>query len=277
MDEDVSQLPATTERAVASYYSKDYGPLFERCADDCAFIGAGNDIFANKEQIERALSTPDESPLLLMRNAQFRLVGSPDPNAREAVVFGTYHLYTAPNESSLFATRQRITVCFRRSDEGWLAYHIHASNEWSEPVGDDMFPLAVSQETYQYVRNILRTGRKAGLLPTRITLENGGATQYLEPDWIVCIQASGKRSIVHTAEGSLEFEGLLRDIEPQLPGVFLRVHRSYLVNAAHVLRLRRFALELSNGMEVPVPERRFTAVQRELSLRLADSPRAEAS
>lgn len=82
---------------------------------------------------------------------------------------------------------------------------------------------------------------------------------------------------MHTAEGGLEIEGLLRDIEPQLPGVFLRVHRSYLVNAAHVLRLRRFALELSNGMEVPVPERRFTAVQRELSLRLADIPRAEAS
>ena len=61
------------------------------------FIGAGNDIFANKEQIERALSTPDESPLLLMRNAQFRLVGSPDSNAREAVALGTYHLYTAPN------------------------------------------------------------------------------------------------------------------------------------------------------------------------------------
>ena len=116
-------------------------------------------------------------------------------------------------------------------------------------------PLAVSQETYQCVRNILRTGRKAGLLPTRITLENGGATQYLEPDRIICIQASGKRSIVRTAEGSLELEGLLRDIEPQLPGVFVRVHRSYLVNAAHVLRLRRFALELSNGSEVPVPER----------------------
>lgn len=277
MDEDVSQLPAAAERAVASHYSKDYGPLFERCADDCTFIGAGNDIFANKEQIERALSTPDESPLLLMRNAQFRLVGSPDSNAREAVALGTYHLYTAPNESSLFAARQRITVCFRRSDECWLAYHIHASNEWSEPVGDDMFPFAVSQETYHYVRNILRTGRKAGLLPTRITLENGGTTQYLEPDRIICIQASGKRSIVRTAEGSLELEGLLRDIEPQLPGVFVRVHRSYLVNAAHVLRLRRFALELSNGMEVPIPERHFAAVQRELSLRLADIPRAEAS
>lgn len=51
----------------------------------------------------------------------------------------------------------------------------------------------------------------------------------------------------------------------------MRVHRSYVVNAAHITGVRHFAVELSNGMDVPVPERRFDDVSREISLRLENA------
>lgn len=271
MTESIDQLPAIVESVIASYYSKDYTPLFERCADDCTFIGAGSDLFATRDDLVRALSAPEDVPLLLMRDADFRLVGPTAPDEREALVMGTYRLYTAPNEQLLFATRQRISVFCRLEDGVWKTHHVHSSNEWSEPVGEEEFPYQVSRETYEYVRSILRTGRKAGLLPARIALEGSARTTYLDPAQVVCIQADGKRSIAHTTDGSVELAGLLRDIEPQLPGTFVRVHRSYVVNAAHITGVRHFAVELSNGMDVPVPERRFDDVSREISLRLENA------
>lgn len=268
MDERIDQLPALVESVIASYYSKDYAPLLERCVDDCVFIGAGSDLFSTKADMMRALATPEDAPLLLMRNADFRLANQVDQDQREAIVLGTYHLYTAPNEPLLFAARQRISVFCRLEDGIWKTYHVHSSNEWSEPVDEEAFPYQVSKDTYEYVRSILRTGRKAGLLPTRIALEGGARTTYIDPVHVACFQADGKRSIAHTTDGSVEIAGLLRDIEPQLPGTFVRVHRSYVVNAACVTSVRHFVVELSNGMEVPVPERRFAEVNREISLRL---------
>ena len=43
------------------------------------------------------------------------------------------------------------------------------------------------------------------------------------------------------------------------------------LNAAYVTSVRHFVVELSNGMEVPVPERRFAEVNREISLRLENA------
>lgn len=47
----------------------------------------------------------------------------------------------------------------------------------------------------------------------------------------------------------------------------MRVHRSYLVNTAHISGMRKYMLELSDGAEIPIPERRYSEVRREIALR----------
>lgn len=47
------------------------------------------------------------------------------------------------------------------------------------------------------------------------------------------------------------------------------VHRSFLVNTAQVRGIRKYAFELSDGTELPIPERRYTDVRREIALRTA--------
>ncbi len=59
--------------------------------------------------------------------------------------------------------------------------------------------------------------------------------------------------IVHYDEESFEFYSTLGKIENSLTGRgFVRTHRSYLVNLAHIHRVMRQELELSNGEKVPV-------------------------
>lgn len=46
---------------------------------------------------------------------------------------------------------------------------------------DDLFPIETSRATYDYVRRILRTARKTGLLPSRIVMKDGTQLHYLDP------------------------------------------------------------------------------------------------
>ena len=81
------------------------------------------------------------------------------------------------------------------------------------------------------------------------------------------IEAEGKRSVVHCLEATFSIASLISEVAKQMPGTFLRVHRSYLVNTAHISGMRKFMLELSDGTEIPIPERRYIEVRREIALR----------
>ncbi|WP_442914580.1 LytTR family transcriptional regulator DNA-binding domain-containing protein [Lactimicrobium sp.] len=40
----------------------------------------------------------------------------------------------------------------------------------------------------------------------------------------------------------------------------MRIHASYLINPAHVVRIERFRI-MSDGSHLPVPEKKYTAVK----------------
>lgn len=164
------------------------------------FIGADSLVLSSAAELCTAVAEAN-SPAILLRNASFQLAGNADSTATTATVVETYQIYTAPRETMLYAAKQRATACFALDENGqWKAYHIHLSNEWSDPVDSDASPVKVSTETYEYVRTILRTGRKAGLLPSRIKLECGGSQRYANPDDILYIKADGEHCLVHCTD-----------------------------------------------------------------------------
>lgn len=75
-------------------------------------------------------------------------------------------------------------------------------------------------------------------------------------DYVEVILADGRRFLHDTS---------LQDLERRLPPGFVRVHRSHIVNAAHIRSIRtlpgrRRALELAGGAEIPVSRTRTDAV-----------------
>jgi DNA-binding LytR/AlgR family response regulator len=75
-------------------------------------------------------------------------------------------------------------------------------------------------------------------------------------DYVEVILADGRRFLHDTS---------LQDLERRLPSGFVRVHRSHIVNAAHVHSIRtlpgrRRALDLTGGAEIPVSRSHAAAV-----------------
>lgn len=86
---------------------------------------------------------------------------------------------------------------------------------------------------------------------------------------IQCIKAEGDYVGILTGRETLLYHATIKALEKELkPSGFMRVHRSYLVNAAHVSGVRkeqnqRHLIVLTGGMEIPV-SRNFSDVAETL-------------
>ena len=83
-------------------------------------------------------------------------------------------------------------------------------------------------------------------------------TREIAVEQLLCIAADGNYLRVHTVDQSYEIRETLSRLAAKLdPARFVRVHRSFVVNLAHVLNCAANEscvelVTLSNGMEVPV-------------------------
>lgn len=274
----------TVHAALDAYYHKSYLPLLCTADDDVLFIGAGPDVVRGKRELTRACGQDIPTPSFHMKNAHFDVQPMPagvDPDEAElAVVTGFYDLFSEGDKPMLTAVRQRLTVLLRRKEGVWMSFYVHSSNEWGELVDDEVFPVQISSQTYQYVRRIVEQserGPATGLRPGPVVVEHKGTVQTVDPSELLYVRATAKTCVAHMVGRTVLLPCSISRMEAELDGSqFMRVHRSYLVNADYVRGIEGDALVLNDGERIPVPVRRraevrdwviATAVQRDASSR----------
>jgi two-component system, LytTR family, response regulator len=83
----------------------------------------------------------------------------------------------------------------------------------------------------------------------------------LDPASVIAFQAEGDVVYIVTEQGRYYSDRSLRALEASLdPASFRRVHRSTIINAAHIRKIsplssKRWLLTLSNGLQVAVSKR----------------------
>lgn len=75
--------------------------------------------------------------------------------------------------------------------------------------------------------------------PLRIVARRGRSLVFLDPSEVWAFEAADRLTSVHTAHGTFDVDLSLSAIEASLGRSFARVHRNWLVNAAHIKRLDR--------------------------------------
>lgn len=104
-----------------------------------------------------------------------------------------------------------------------------------------------------------------------LTLTSAGKVQRLLADEIAYCQAARDYTEIWQNDGrQLLYSGTIKALEQELPGHFIRVHRSYLVNVHQVRQFRTTTdansgsgavLILANGQQVPVSRRLIPVVR----------------
>lgn len=267
MDDSMPRLPHLTERAIRAFYKLDFTPLLDAISPDCLFIGAASDIYHGLGEMLDDMDNIRNVPTFSMLNQKFELVDTKTPG--QAIVFGEYDLESDLGYDMLLAVHQRITVSLRWNGAIWEIYCIHSSNEWNEPGQGEIFPTFMSKQTFRYLRKILKASAEEIENRRRVPFNIDGSTMLVNPDAILYVESAGKQSVLHLADRAITVNAMLGNVADSLPPEFLRTHRYYLVNAAHVERIERNRIEMSNGDALPVPERRAKEVREALTSRMS--------
>ena len=91
--------------------------------------------------------------------------------------------------------------------------------------------------------------------------DSSGRNHVVDPARTSYLEARHQYSMVHTAPEPFKMRESLTSTLGRFPSYFVRVHRSYAVNALMVSSIGRDEINLTNGERVPIPVRQSTAIR----------------
>lgn len=235
--------------------------FFSVLADDCVWLSIGNLLVSGAEAIKAQFKNGFIMPPFELEEPSFRQIET--GSGGQLMVLGEYTLYASEQAKIICTVKQRGTFCYRQENEGYRLYHMHVSNEYNELVGDEIFPVQVSRQTYQYVQRLLRESGKSN--NRRLAVKENGSVSFIEMSMIQCIQALERESVLHLVNEKRQVQTSIKELEAELPSCFYRLHRSYFVNCNYVAKIERYKLTLITGEELPIPKMRYMQIRNDIT------------
>ena len=264
-----AELIELVDRIVRGAYSHDYEPLFSCATPDCTLVTACGPTFSGLEDMRANLGKGADLPDFIVRDAQFSITRSSDPN--DVTVVGTFTIYSDFSERQVIvAENQMVSMCLRKQDGVWRIYLAHFSTQHQSPAQSEERPLEMGERTYRYVQAILRAGRNGGEAQDRITIVSRGTTVFVNPRLLIYAEAAGKTTVLHLTNGTTEVRQLLSAVEELLPSQFLRISRKHVVNVGYVERVENDGIMLADGARLPLPKRRAQELRQTIIERARD-------
>ncbi len=99
----------------------------------------------------------------------------------------------------------------------------------------------------------------------RLELKQGRSFRTVFARDILYIEADKKSSVVNFADSAETFSHMLSEMEQLLSGgkMFIRIHRSYIVNMMHIASYDAKSVTLTNGVVLPLKAKDFQKTYRE--------------
>jgi len=156
------------------------------------------------------------------------------------------------------------------------AFQEHALEAFELGVVDYLLKPFTEERVEQCLHRILaRRPASAPVAPLRIVARRGKSLVFLSPSEVWAFEAADRMTSVHTPHGTFDLDLSLSAIEASFGRALTRVHRNWLVNAAHVKELDRDGAETrvfvgagigpdQHGIRVPVARERAQTVRETL-------------
>lgn len=156
------------------------------------------------------------------------------------------------------------------------AFADHAVEAFALGVIDYLLKPFTDERVEQCLRRLLgRRPPSPPARPHRIVARRGKSLVFLEPEEVWAFEAADRMTQVHTPHGVFDLDLSLSAIEASFGRALTRVHRNFLVNAAHIKELERDGTETKlfvgvgighdrHGLSVPVARERAQAVREML-------------
>ena len=250
------ELVSLTNDIVQSYYRNDIEPFLSHVDEHVLWYGPAKGQFLSGRQ---ALldAWADEKHSLTFTLGNVRLDHSTThPAYCEVMMSFPVTTHYPEGESVTFDQIIHITWCERKV-EGRKAPRmlvVHISDLYQKHEADNIYPVHFI-ETYKRDVPALETGRRVHFRST------DAADHYVLPATVIWAESAdnGRHCVLHTSDGTVKVSSSITALEEMHPDFLLRCHKCHLVNPRHVTCIRRFKVALSDGTELPIPEKKYTA------------------
>lgn len=250
-----------TLEIIREYYRLNTQPLFSVLAEDCVWMGTGNLLASGAAAIKALFKDGFAMPPFRLSEPDFRLVDTGCETQK--IVLGQYILHSDQESGVINAGKQRATFCYRLEKKGWRLYHMHVSNEWNELVGKEVFPVQISTQTYRYVQELLAKNARGTHCP--LVIKTDVSHQFVDTGSLLYIEATDADCILHLLSERRQVAKPMKELAPQFPPNFYRLHRSYCINSDYVAKIERYRVTLITGETLPIPKMRYAQIREELT------------
>jgi DNA-binding LytR/AlgR family response regulator len=103
-----------------------------------------------------------------------------------------------------------------------------------------------------------------------------GVSHAVHPGAVVYLEAAHQYVDVHLLRETFRTRSSLSAMLDRLPATFVRVHRSFAINAKLVTSMSSSKITMSNGEQIYVPVKRRTAVRKQLREAMEVNPYSDA-
>lgn len=245
---------------IMRYYDNDYMPFLLHMDDDALWYGPAEGQFLHgREEMIRVWRAEEHSLRFTLGNMEVMHI-SAHPSFCDVMLSYPVTTHYPDRDDITLYQRLLLTWCERSvAEDGSREKQprillCHISNPHLKHSDDMIYP-----KNFHEVYHAHLAPKQQGV---RIHFHGLDRSDYFFlSDTIIRIEAAhgGKHSVLHTADGAVEVMASVTALEKQYGRLFLRCHQSYLVNPAYIRSIRRFKVTLTDGTELPIPEKKFTA------------------
>ncbi len=263
---------ALTQEIVSDFWNGKTDLFFHLMDEAILWIGA-----LEEEYLHGAQRVKDHVSDILTAFPQVHLLNEVyafGPVGRDdCTIIGHYTGYTDLSSGQLFSETQRITYLWHHQVKAQGAddlrlVHVHISNFW-HPEGDALpVPIKAGAQTYHYLQVILHQRQGDFFREAYFFKSTRKSYHHLHSDDILYLEARQKNTVIHCLGQEVEVAMGIAKLSAILSPTFVPIHRSYVINPFHLLKMERSRVTLSDNTVLEVPVKEYAPLKKRLSLAL---------
>lgn len=262
----VADITNLSIEIITEYYNNNIQPFFDNIDEDITWIGPAEGQWMQGRELLISTWTKEQHNLTFSMSSIISTPISVTPNYCEIILHYVVTTYYPDGRTLCHKQCLHYSWCERRirqADGSFLKVPkilvIHISNAFPYDELDTIYPVhyvpLCEQET-KLVKD-----------DTRILVKGiDQSTYYLMPSIIQWMESTHKgfHTLIHTTEHTIEVTSSLSSLASQYSSFFVRIHSGYLINPYFASKISRFQLEMQDGVILPIPQKKYVGVKKEL-------------
>ena len=256
-NEEAEKILDLSRQVIRTFWSGQPELYLNHLHPEVSFIGPADGVnVKGREELKKlALKMSRSMPKIFISNERYEMLHYD----RDACIVAAYYTtHTDPKSHQILRENKRCTLVWIREGDAFLLLHVHDSDGHHMLHGDESFPIAAGQETYNYMMELMRQRGDFVKITVRDT---EGVTHVISENDILLIQTEGNYTTIRCFDRNVRIKRPLKYVRELLhTEIFVEVSRNTMINGDYVERITGDIISLIDKTEIRISSRKVNSV-----------------